>query len=390
MIYSIKNSKKKFETVESIDKIISQIEEDHTCFILSGNTFHFDPFKKLMGHLSKNKIKTLVLSRSFATLPYEELLNCLECISKIDPTHLEELDLSDNAISAIIPPFFYDFLVKCEKLKKFYARNCGFGALGSKNLSDAIKSIKNKENLHTVDISKNKLDYGAHHMCKALSEFKNLKILEIQYNSIPRNTMKKCIEYLENINLIQLNLTDNLISRNGCFILGKMSKKMKSLKLGDCLIGDLGLLSFVDGYLDVNQNEKLNDVRTEVDKAKIEQEKNLEVDSEESESDIEDEEKMQIIKKFNESLNSFNPESNSEQSSKDSLYLNISYNDITEDGLSILSLAIAKMNVYKLDISGNDIDPDNCPDYKQFDVKLIVNDDDDEEEHVLEQFARVL
>lgn len=347
MHFSIHDHQKTYETGDSIKDVLISITDQHDSFDFSGNRFFLDAFRKLMERLSKCKVKKLILNNSFATIPYEQLLNCLECFAQLDASYLEELDISDNAISAKIPPFFYDFLVECKNLKILKIHNCGLGAKGSKNLSDAIKAIEHKDNLEYVDIGKNKLDHGADHMCEALSHFKNLKTLKIQYNTIPRETMDKCLNHLQGLDLNHLDLTDNVVSIEGCKILGRMLRHMNTLYLGDCLIEDNGLDALISAFEDkkVEQPTKKDDLEdsTEVEELLVGAIHKLKV--------YEDEKRE----------------------------LDISYNDLTQSSINLLVDKLKPLNLSQLHIFGNDWDDivDLVNKSKETETYIIDEEEDD-------------
>ncbi|KRH93696.1 Ran GTPase-activating protein, partial [Pseudoloma neurophilia] len=309
------HEKRIFTTAESVKELTDKINDSYDSFDFAMNTFHFEAFEVLMDCLSKIKVRKLVLHNAFATMPKEEVEKCLNCFNKLNPLNLEHLDLTDNAISTVIPPFLFDFLIRCSNLKVLKVRNCGFGAIGAKNLSDAIKDIKNKDSLQYVDISQNRMLHGAKHIFEVLSEFKNLKSFLIKYNSISSETMDDCIPLIKDHNLELFDITDNALSPKSCKVLGTAFQNIDQLEIGDCLMGDEGLKEFINGFLDNKPHVKI-----------IEPVKNDDL--------VDKTKKEEKVKKL----------------------LNISYNDLTQDSIDLIVENFTILNLKKLIIYGNDED----------------------------------
>lgn len=365
MIFSIKDKQIIYKSAESIATLISNITEKYHSFIFSGNTFYYEAFEALMTHLSKLKVKRLILSMSFAAVPAPELLKCLDLIEKIKTEHLIELDLSDNAISSEFPPFFYDFLTKCEFLKILKFHNCGLGAKGVKNLADALQKIKNTNNLEFVDISQNRLEGGACHIVKCLSNFSGLKVLHLQYNSIDEDSMDQCLKYLEKNQIQDLDLRDNEISQKGCEILGIYSQKMEVLKISDCIIGDDGLKNFIAGCLKKSNKKDEN------------------IDNNEK-NNIENDQNLESTVKI-------------DKSEDRTLFLDISGNDLTQESLDFIEKNIENTNIRKLNIFDNNFDQflDLKSKMDELNCILITTDIEQKpantmDDSLIEQFQNVL
>ncbi|ELA47637.1 hypothetical protein VCUG_00838 [Vavraia culicis subsp. floridensis] len=249
MILSIADEGKRYKNKEDIQALTKKISDEIQIINLTGNVFHSPALKELFKELKKiTKLERLIASKIFSALPSSELLIGLSIIGEfVDPANLVELDLSENAISAVLPEPFFEFLTRADKLKVLRMNNCGLGAIGGKNLARALEQVKDKSNLEYIDISKNKLDYSATEIGRTLSAFPNLRTIKIQYNTIQRVNMDDFITSFEFHFLKSLDLRDNLISVNGCRNLGRyfVNWDTEELFLGDCLIGNEGLEAFI-------------------------------------------------------------------------------------------------------------------------------------------------
>lgn len=311
MLFTIEDERKIYKDKASVFEMATKINSIHKMINLSGNTFYSDAFEAVLDRM-RHGVKKLVFSRIFAALPYKELLSSLELIGEIiSPDELEELDLSENAISAVLPEKFFNFITKCQKLRILKINNCGFGPIGAKNLANALSQIENKNNLEYVDISKNKLDYGASEIGKVLSQFNNLHTVKIQYNTIPRETMDDFINSFRNHKLKNIDLRDNFISVEGCKKLGKwFSVWTNELRMGDCLIDDEGLEAFIEGVKFQKEILASSKEKIEIEKTEM---------------------KTETARKI----------------------LDISYNDLTQESIEILEKNFNFFNVHELMIFGN-------------------------------------
>ncbi|KAM0677974.1 Ran GAP Rna1 [Binucleata daphniae] len=259
MIFSIAGQKKRYETEESVSDLIIILENNKdkiTEINFRDNVFLQPALLPLFKAIKQiQNLKKITLSRIFSALPKETMMECFKIIlENLNPENLHFLDLSQNAISCNFPEFFTNFLQKLDKLKTLKIDNCGLGTTGGVNLAKALKNIKNKSDLHSIDISTNKLVSSAKELGEALNEFTNLEEVYIQYNNVDRESMLAFLRSFENHSLSKLDLRDNFINVCGCELLGEyfVTWDLEELRMGDCLIKDEGLKAFVN-----NAKEKI-------------------------------------------------------------------------------------------------------------------------------------
>ncbi|ELQ76581.1 Ran GTPase-activating protein [Trachipleistophora hominis] len=346
MLLSIADEGKRYKDTKDVQKLFPKISDEIKTVNLTGNVFHSPALRELFKELKKiKKLERLIASKIFSALPSSELLIGLSIIGEfVDPANLVELDLSENAISTVLPETFVEFLTRADKLKVLRMSDCGLGAIGGKNLAMALEQIKDKSSLEYIDISKNKLDYGATEMGKTLSAFPNLKTIKIQYNSIKRASMDDFIKSFELYFPTSLDLRDNLISVEGCKNLGKyfVSWETEELFLGDCLVGNEGLEAFI----------------------------------------------AEASKKISKEA---------EDKSTNNLVLDFSYNNISQQGVNLLESYSKHITVKKLMIYGNDFE--DCSalvgHISKNKGRVVYEDPEETEKNVIdeslvEKFAKIL
>lgn len=260
MIFSIAGGKKRYETAESVQEIIDEIKEDSNKIIeinLCDNVFLVEAAMPLFKTIKEVKhLNKLILSRVFSALPRDIMMKSFEAvISNINPKQLVYLDLSENALSCDFPDFFVEFLINLDNLRVLKVQNCGFGTIGGNKLASILKRIVNKSNLMVLDFSSNKLTSSAANLGETFSEFKYLEEVYIQYNNVDRESMFHFLKSFDDHSLVKLDLRDNLIDERGCKLLGEffVSWDLEDLRIGDCLIRDDGLKAFIS-----NANLKSN------------------------------------------------------------------------------------------------------------------------------------
>lgn len=349
MILSLADERIVYKVKEDVHKLINRLTEDIETINITGNVFQSEALREFFKEFKKiRKLKKLIASKIFSALPREELLLSLDIIGEfVEPKYLEELDLSENAISAVLPEKFFNLLTNADQLKVLKINNCGLGPIGGKNLARALDKINNKARLEYIDISKNKLDVSATEIGKTLTEFTNLKTIKIQYNTIPRKNMDDFIVSFEHHFLKSLDLRDNFLSVEGCRNLGKyfVYWETEELFLGDCLIGDDGLEAFV----------------------------------------------LEAIKKISKK------EAKEHKEEKSSLVLDISYNDISQKGIDLLEKYSKDIVIEKLMIYGNEYeDCSALVGYISKNKGIVVYEDPNEtetnviDESFLQKFASIL
>lgn len=249
MIISIQKQTKIYKNLEDITSLINKIEEPQqiTELNISGNTFYPEALSPLFT-LQFTQLTKLDISNIFAALPKHLMHEGLNIIcNSIDSSKLTHLNISENAISCDFTENFKNFLKNLKNCKSLKMSNCGFGEKGGILLSEILMRIAIKTNLVSIDLSRNKLTESGGTLGIVFAKFINLKNIKMQYNNISSVHMEVFIKSLEEHVIHELDLRDNVISKEGCELLGRffVDWKLKVLKISDCLIRNDGIECFI-------------------------------------------------------------------------------------------------------------------------------------------------
>jgi Ran GTPase-activating protein 1 len=252
MIFSVSGERKIYETKEDIETLVKRIEKDIgsiTGVNLKDNVFKPAVIQRLFGVIREIKNLTdIILTSCFTALPPEEMRECLKVISKnLKPSRIQYFELNDSALSCDIPSEFLDLIGRMENLCVLRLANCGLGSGGGALIADALSRIEKKDNLISVDFSTNRLESSGPVLGEALSKFENLEEVRIAFNSVDRDSMFVFLDSFKNNSLKVLDIRDNLLSPEGCKLLGEYfaAWDVGEIRIGDCLMEDDGLKKFI-------------------------------------------------------------------------------------------------------------------------------------------------
>lgn len=227
MLYKINTEFKKYESLDSIKDLLEELSSQKTQITildLSLNTFMPLVFIKIAEIIKEmENLKNIKLESIFDSLTFEEMTEVLRTLCLSLPPGLKSFELPSNAVSCNFPDEFGLFLEK-SKLQVINLHNCGLGEDGLKKIAIHLSKIEDKENLIKLDISKNRINVICPEFINIFKEFKNIKELIMNANTIEEKSMEQFLKEIKNEKLEILNLTDN-------FVCGKAIKQLGELFL---------------------------------------------------------------------------------------------------------------------------------------------------------------
>lgn len=248
MMLNIEGENKFYRATEEVGELVAQIRKNKDRILsinLSGNVFEPEPMEALFKEISQlKKLRSATLVGIFSTLQGEVMKQCVSILSKYLPTdRLEVLDLSDNALSCNLPEVFRDFIKRLRSLRVLKINNCGLGELGGNWLAESLSMMETKNSLEAIEIAQNKFINFPKKLGVALEQFPYLEVVKIQYNTIDQDSLDAFLRSFENHSLRILDVRDNFLSVEGCKMLGKFFVEwdIEEMMLGDCLMGTAGL-----------------------------------------------------------------------------------------------------------------------------------------------------
>ncbi|EPR79280.1 hypothetical protein SLOPH_1846 [Spraguea lophii 42_110] len=333
MILSIKNQLKVYKTETDLKELLDEIKDNKKILKgidFSGNKFYPEALEILFNELEDANLEHIHLSKIFTALPPEEMIKGLEIILRnLNPQIVKSFNMSENALGGLLTDKLFLFIEKTENLERIQLNDCGLGKIGIEKLAAALISMENKC-LEYLDISQNRLTTGAEKLGEALQHFACLETFKIQYNSVDRETMEKLLSSIKNLTMLKtLDLRDNVISDKGCKLLGEIlaESNINDLIIGDCLVTNEGIEIFI--------NEALK------------------------------KEEERVLGGFN--------------SEKTKFRLDISYNDIDQHGLNLLTEYAKSGHLEYLNITGNDFeDCQNLVGFMKEQKAVIIFEEEDE------------
>lgn len=242
----------RLDTSEDAEVICERlVDKQVEVLILQGNTFGIEAAERVglelanQSALKEAHFKDLFTSRGREEVP-EALRHLLQGINQ-SGAQLVLLDLSDNAIGPIGAPSVIEFLQSpaCETLEKLYVNNCGWGPEGSTSLATCMPRL-NK--LREFVCGRSRLENkGATNMSRALSDLTNLEVLKLNQNGINVDGIEKLVDVLvANVDTIrEIDLSDNTIKSQGsCALALALSRatNLKIIRLDDALLENEGFV----------------------------------------------------------------------------------------------------------------------------------------------------
>ncbi|KAH8550784.1 hypothetical protein BGW37DRAFT_495855 [Umbelopsis sp. PMI_123] len=315
-VFSIEGKGLKLNTAEDVQPFVDTIlqMDDLQEIRLSGNTIGVEAGKALASALqSRKNIKIANLSDIFTGRLREEIPPTLKaiCDSLEDKENLIELNLSDNAFGPAGAEPLIDFLTNNRSLQILRLNNNGLGVGGGTMIAKALLASANKareenrtSSLHTIICGRNRLEDGSSQaLADAFAAHGTLVEVRMPQNGIRPDGISNLVKGLaECKDLKHLDLQDNTFTTKGSQALAKVLptwEKLTHLNLGDCLLSRRGGLA-VSESLKLGKNKKLE-------------------------------------------------------------WINLQYNEIQSDGISVLALAIEEHldQLTGLELNGNRVEADD-------------------------------
>ncbi|CAD5232841.1 unnamed protein product [Bursaphelenchus xylophilus] len=239
------------ETGRLISNMIDAVAKIE-CLIMSGNTLGVDASKVIADSLSRQPtLREAIFADMFTGRLKSEiplvLKNLSDAMIKAD-VHLDELDLSDNAIGPMAIPGIQEFLSSspCFSLRKLYFNNCGLGAAGI-TIADRLEQCKanaaragKKFELKVFIAGRNRQENnGAIALGRAFNILGTLERIELPQNGIKKEGIVALAKGIQGCpNLRYLNLNDNTCDKEGARALAEAIPFLPNLEhvdIGDCL-----------------------------------------------------------------------------------------------------------------------------------------------------------
>lgn len=234
MLYKISTEFQKYSTPESIKFLMDDLKnhrDDISLLDLSMNTYTPEILKEICGVIGEMKnLRNVKLESIFDSLTYEEMCSALESVSACLAKTLVSFELPSNAVSCHFPEKFAQFLSECP-LKVLNLHNCGLGEDGLKRISGCLYKLKNKDNLVSLNISKNRINAISEDFARVFSEFKSITEFRINCNTIEEKSMGDFLKGLTNERLEILDLSDNFVCGQAIDHLGSVFLRNKISKL---------------------------------------------------------------------------------------------------------------------------------------------------------------
>jgi Ran GTPase-activating protein (RanGAP) involved in mRNA processing and transport len=238
MIYRINTEFKKYETIESAQQLLEELNSNAaeiTSLDLSMNTYTLVVIKeicKIIGCMYQ--LKSVRLESILDSLPYEEMCQVLSAISNALPRTLHSLEMPSNALSCKFPVDFGKFLAECP-LYSLSLYDCGLGQEGLLRISEYLDKLPDKSKLSDLDISKNRINVIEKQFAETFNSFENIRSLKIRHNTIEEVSLGNFLKRIKSKKIDVLDLSDNFVVGEAIDVLGELFLKsdIKELYLHD-------------------------------------------------------------------------------------------------------------------------------------------------------------
>ncbi|KAF7685515.1 Leucine-rich repeat-containing protein 74B [Cucumispora dikerogammari] len=258
------NNNNKFINNEYIQTFIESIEKlEETTFLdifLPSITFDVAMYLCVkIKEMKKLKHLKIIGSGSNGVTKYTQMI-FHSLLVNIDAFNILSLTISSVYLDYIDLAILWNILRRATHLEHLNMNNCCLGGAGI--ISILVNLIKAKNKLTFLDISSNNIDwrYGER-IGLLLNQLSYLDTLNIRLNSDQENDIVSIIRTLKGLQLKELDLSYNIISGEGCSLLGMMfgNHKMQKLNMSTCNISDAGLSMFLsEWYRNISSNNQHN------------------------------------------------------------------------------------------------------------------------------------
>lgn len=266
MFYKIKTVDIIYETEESIKELLIELDKYQdviTELDLSNNTYKPHIFQFICDRIKNMlNLKKIICSSIMSCLSYEETCEIGIVLNLSLIQNIEELDLSNNALSCRFSTGIEE-LIKKNKLKKLIVYNCGLAREGIERI---LKALENSSQLEVLNIGKNRINTLSKELGILLNKFTGLKELKLAHNTIYEG-MNEFLYELKNIQLEILDISDNFIeeSYNFCKLLQNSNlvelyiRDIKNDYMKNILLEINSLSKQKLKILDISQNDMENE-----------------------------------------------------------------------------------------------------------------------------------
>lgn len=264
--FSISDRKMKLTSALDVSDFVSTIKAHPEIRIvaLDGNTIGVDAAKALAEAIDNlTHIEEFHVNDGFTGRLKEEVHVCVEAFAHVLKTKesLKKVDFSDNAFGPVGARAVSILLSEAFALRELILNNNGLGPEGGKIIAQALLDCQTKNAaasrtsaLRRVEIGRNRLENGsAAAFSQALKTHGLLEEIALPQNGIrPEGICELSSGLAANPNLITVNLQDNTFTASGseaCAEALKSLSKLRSLNVGDCLMGNEGCQLVVDALV---------------------------------------------------------------------------------------------------------------------------------------------
>ncbi|KAF7685414.1 Leucine-rich repeat-containing protein 45 [Cucumispora dikerogammari] len=201
-------------------------------------------------------VKIIGSGSSEATAYKQNIFDSL--LVNIDAFNVLSLTISSVYLDYTALGVFCNVLCRTTHLEYLNMNNCCLGSAGIIAILENLIKAKNK--LMFLDISSNNIDWrDAERIGLLLNQLSYIDTLNIRLNSDQENDIVSIIRALKGLQLKELDLSYNIISGEGCSLLGMMfgNHKMQKLDISTCNISDTGLSMFLsEWYRNISSNNQ--------------------------------------------------------------------------------------------------------------------------------------
>ncbi|CAH6722926.1 ran GTPase-activating protein 1 [[Candida] jaroonii] len=287
MDYSIAGKQLKLNNAEDVDFIVKEINGNPLKSLdLSGNTIGIESSKKISEILqsSVDTLQTINLSDIFTGRLNTEVPQCLSYLlpTLLKCKHLTTINLSDNALGLQTIEPIEQYLSKAVTIENLILSNNGMGPFAGERIGKSLyklaqlKASNGHPSLKTFICGRNRLENGSmKYLTLGLIHHKDLQELRLYQNGIRPIGISILINGLKaNKNLKILDLQDNTLTYLGSTSISKNLNdwKLTELNLNDCLLKSKGfgeileVLEHQDGLktLKLQYNELNKEVLTKL------------------------------------------------------------------------------------------------------------------------------
>lgn len=273
--YSIAGKQLKFNSEEDIAPYIKELtEKKHVIKIdFSGNTIGIEASKALSEALLKHKdtiveinFSDLYTGRLNTEIP-QSLEYLLPALLKLP--NLKLINLSDNAFGLQTIDPIEAYLAKAISIEHLILSNNGMGPFAGSRIGGSLfklaqaKNSAGKPSLKTFICGRNRLENGSvNYLSIGLRNHKDLEIVRLYQNGIRPAGISKLVSkgLSRNKNLKVLDLQDNTITTRGAVHIAESLSnwpELVELNLNDSLLKNKGSLKLVEAFHTGDEKSKL-------------------------------------------------------------------------------------------------------------------------------------